>query len=205
MQTDADNIIGLYRRHARTWANLRGSQLRERKWLGKFMALLPPNPSILDLGCGSGDPIARHFVQKGSALTGVDASPELIDIARAHLPMAHWVVSDMRALNLETKFNGLLAWHSMFHLTPQDQRKLFRVFERHAAAGAALMFTAGPAAGVSMGVFEGEPLYHASLDPQDYRALLDQHGFRLVDYVIEDPACDGCTVWLAQYHPADPA
>ena len=66
------------------------------------------------------------------------------------------------------------------------------------APGAALMFTSGPRAGVAMGTFEGEPLYHASLDPDDTRALLAANGFALVTHVPEDPACGGHTVWLAR-------
>jgi hypothetical protein len=60
------------------------------------------------------------------------------------------------------------------------------------------MFTSGPRAGVAMGTYEGEPLYHASLDPQEYRALLDEHGFEVVSYVPEDRACGGHTIWLAR-------
>jgi hypothetical protein len=49
-----------------------------------------------------------------------------------------------------------------------------------------------------MGQLRGEPLYHASLDPNEYRALLDAHGFDVVAHVIEDSTCGGRTVWLAQ-------
>ena len=75
---------------------------------------------------------------------------------------------------------------------------MFAVFREHAAPSAALMFTSGRAHGEAIGEFEGEPLYHASLDPDEYRALFDQHGFRVVRHVAEDPACNGHTVWLAQ-------
>ncbi|MNL50284.1 hypothetical protein D3C87_1732870 [compost metagenome] len=75
---------------------------------------------------------------------------------------------------------------------------MFARFGAHAEPGATLMFTSGSAAGVAVGTFEGEPLYHASLDPQDYRDLLGEHGFDVVSHVTEDPACGGATVWLAR-------
>ena len=56
----------------------------------------------------------------------------------------------------------------------------------------------GPRAGEVIGAFEGEPLYHASLAPEEYRALLAQHGFGVVSYDEEAPACGGHTIWLAQ-------
>ena len=51
---------------------------------------------------------------------------------------------------------------------------------------------------VLSGYIEGEPLYHASLDPAEYRRLLDQNGFEVIDMVAEDPTCGGRTVWLAR-------
>jgi hypothetical protein len=60
------------------------------------------------------------------------------------------------------------------------------------------MFTTGTHAGEAIGTFKGEPLYHASLDPDEYRELLDQHGFDVVSHVAHDPGCGGRTIWLAQ-------
>jgi len=64
---------------------------------------------------------------------------------------------------------------------------------------AALMFTSGPAVGEAIGQWQGEPLYHASLDPAEYRTLLDAHGFRVLHHHPEDPDCGGHTVWLARF------
>ena len=75
---------------------------------------------------------------------------------------------------------------------------MFAVFRRHAAPAAALMFTSGPAAGEAVGAYGGEPLYHASLDPAEYRALLGANGFIVQAHASQDPACGGRTVWLAQ-------
>ena len=75
---------------------------------------------------------------------------------------------------------------------------MFPIFREHAASNAALMFTSGPSDGVAMGTYGGEPLYHASLSSDAYRALLDEHGFDVVDNVSEDAAAGGHTIWLAQ-------
>jgi len=202
MSSEADQIIGIYRRHAVSWARRRGSQRRgtrlpEKKWLDKFLALLPPGPSVLDIGCGSGEPIGRYLLETGCQLTGIDTSPELLEFAKKHSPDGVWIVSDMRDIRLDQKFHGILAWDSTFHLTHADQRQMFQVFEQITENGAALMFTSGPSHGVSIGELEGEPLYHASLDSGEYRSLLSDHGFEVVDHVVEDPECGLHTVWLA--------
>ncbi|WP_227268359.1 class I SAM-dependent DNA methyltransferase [Roseobacter weihaiensis] len=199
MSAHANQIIDLYRRHAREWTARRRSGFQEKKWVDPFIALLPEMPSVLDIGCGSGEPIGRYLFDRGCAVTGIDASPELIEIARENNAEATWRVSDMRSLGLEARFDGILAWNSTFHLTPDDQRKMFHIFARHAANGAALMFTSGPSCGEVVGAFEGEPLYHASLDPDEYRALLNQYGFEILQHVVEDPDCGLQTVWLARF------
>ncbi len=104
----------------------------------------------------------------------------------------------MRQLVLDRRFDGILAWDSFFHLTPKDQRAMFPVFAAHAARGAALMFTSGPSFGEAIGVYQGEPLYHASLDPAEYRDLLSANGFEVVAYAPEDQSCSGHTIWLAR-------
>lgn len=194
----AASIIGLYRRHATAWAKARGTRLIERTWLNRFAALLPAGGSILDIGCGTGEPIARYLASRGFRIIGVDSAPEMVALFRAHLPAATAHVADMRQLDLGETFDGLIAWDSFFHLAPDDQRAMMPLFRNHAAPGAALMFTSGPADGEAIGTLEGEPLYHASLDPEEYRELLGDCGFEVVRHVAEDPDCGSHTVWLAR-------
>ncbi|WP_349539239.1 class I SAM-dependent methyltransferase [Bradyrhizobium sp. AS23.2] len=170
----------------------------ERKWLDRFVAQLPSKPNVLDIGCGPGEPIARYLLERGGAVTGIDAAPEMIEIAKGHFPDATWLVSDMRSLSLNATFDGLLAWNSFFHLSPADQRQMFPIFRRHAVGGAALMFTSGPSFGEAMGTFQGEALYHSSLDGTEYRQLLDSNGFDVVEHEVEDPECGRHTVWIGR-------
>ncbi len=202
MSTDAERIVDIYERHADAWveARLRESSLYEREWLDRFCALVPPGGSVLDLGCGAGEPIARYVSECGCAVTGVDSSPAMIAKFRARLPGQQALVSDMRTLSLGRLFHGILAWDSFFHLSHEDQRRMFPIFRAHAAPHAALMFTSGPAHGEAIGRLEGEPLYHASLDAAEYRNLLEAAGFGVVANVAEDKTCGGRTVWLAQFH-----
>ena len=60
------------------------------------------------------------------------------------------------------------------------------------------MFTTGPDEGESIGSYCGEPLYHASLSPAEYRSRLAEHGFEVVLHVVDDADCGNHTVWLAR-------
>lgn len=201
MTPDAERIIEIYERHADAWvdARLRESSLYERGWLDRFCALVLPGGSVLDVGCGAGEPIARYVCERGYAVTGVDSSLAMTAKFRARLPGHQTIVSDMRNLSLERRFHGILAWDSFFHLNHEDQRRMFPIFRAHAAPGAALMFTSGPAHGEVIGRLEGEPLYHASLDAAEYRKLLKDEGFSVIATLSEDETCAGRTVWLARF------
>ena len=153
---------------------------------------------VLDLGCGPGQPMAAYLVANGLDVCGVDSSPTMIAMARHNLPGRDFIVADMRTLNLGRHFAGILAWDSFFHLTPDDQRRMFPIFRDHAKPGAPLMFTSGPRHGEAIGHLRGEPLYHASLAPEAYRTLLAAHGFAVIAERMEDPDCGGHSVWLAR-------
>jgi 2-polyprenyl-3-methyl-5-hydroxy-6-metoxy-1,4-benzoquinol methylase len=196
---EAARIIDLYQRKARDWIESRArTRLFEKPWLDRFRALLPTAAPILDMGCGSAEPMARYLIGLGYPIVGVDSSPTMIDVCRRHFSTQEWIVADMRKLALQRKFSGILVWDSFFHLCHDDQRNMFPVFCEHASPQAALMFTSGPVHGEAIGSFGGEPLYHASLDAAEYRSLLDQNGFHVVSHVVEDPDCGGHTIWLAQ-------
>jgi trans-aconitate methyltransferase len=128
----------------------------------------------------------------------VDSAPAMIGRCKQRFPNETWLVADMRSLTLDRTFDGILAWDSFFHLRPDDQRKMFPIFRSHAAPKAALMINTGPQAGEATGSYHGEPLYHASLAPSEYRQLLAENGFEVVSHVAEEPASGGRTIWLAQ-------
>jgi trans-aconitate methyltransferase len=174
-------------------------RLVERDWLDRFVALLPPeHPAVLDIGCGTGVPIAQYLIEQGCHVSGVDSSSAMIAMCAGRFPDHRWDVADMRTLDLHRRFGGIVAWDSFFHLSAADQRRMFPIFRRQAAPRAALMFTGGPSAGERIGSYRDERLYHASLDGAEYRELLADNGFEVVAHVADDPGCGMHTVWLAR-------
>jgi SAM-dependent methyltransferase len=200
----SDKIIDLYERRARDWVGDRSRQkvLFEKTWLDHFAVLAPAGGTILDLGCGSAKPMAAYVLAQGFDLCGVDSSPTMISLCRENFPDRQWIVADMRTLDLHRRFDGVMAWDSFFHLNYDDQRRMFPIFRAHAKPGAPLLFTSGPRHGEAIGTFRGEPLYHASLAPDEYRSLLAANDFTVVMERMEDPECGGHSVWLARRNKA---
>lgn len=195
----ADRVVGLYQDGAEGWIADRGPSLyagpngpNEPEWLDRFVAGLPPGASILDVGCGSGWPMGAALLERGFRVVGRDSSPALIAHARQTLPAGVWETADMRNPPPVGMFDGVLAWHSLFHLTPEAQMRVLPGLADQVGPGGRLMFTSGPAHGETIGEWRGEPLYHGSLDPAAYRALLVGAGLS----VEGDGAETG--VWLAR-------
>lgn len=191
----AADIVDLYDRRAPDWAADRGPAPNgdDRTWLDRFTARLRPGDAVLDAGCGSGRPMAAALLEQGFHVTGVDSSARLIAHAAAGLPDGRFVQADMRTLDLGETFAGILAWHSLFHLSPDDQRIALPRLLAHAAPRATVMFTSGHYEGFLVGSWRGEPLYHGSLGPEEYQSILTSQGFSVESAAR---AQDG-SAWLA--------
>ena len=86
----AADIVDLYDRRAADWIADRGHALTEPDtvWLDRFTAGLKPGDTVLDVGCGSGRPLAAALLEGGFRVTGVDSSARLIAHAERDLPPA---------------------------------------------------------------------------------------------------------------------
>jgi len=188
--------ISVYEENANAWDQQRPTVFFEKMWVDRFIGCLPPGSSVLDVGCGAGVPITRYLMQQGFQLTGIDASPRMIEIARSRLD-CDLVVMDMRSLNLDSSYDGILSWDAFFHLSPGEQRSTMRLFCQHLNPGGSLLLTIGDVAGEVLGTVNGEQVYHSSLDPSEYEEFLEGAGFSDVAITLNDEACGDHSVLLA--------
>ena len=206
MDHAASRIVAHYERHAVSWdADRRIAAWIDKPCIERFLSFLPRDATVVDLGCGGVVPVALHMVAHGLHVTGVDSSPTLISLCRTRMPEQEWIVGDMRSLDLGRRFGAILGWDSFFHLRHDEQRKMFPIFAAHSAAHGILMFNAGLSRGEAVGSYRGDPVYHASLNPSEYEALLAGVGFELIEHSINNPARGGRIFWLARaVHPGKP-
>jgi SAM-dependent methyltransferase len=99
---------------------------------------LEANGPVLELGCGSGR-ILTPISRAGVDITGLDASPAMLDICRARLRdeglSAHTVLGDMRHFDLQRKFALITIPFRPFQhlLDPPDQMACLESVRRHLA------------------------------------------------------------------------
>lgn len=195
---DKEKIYESYEKIVDWFDDARTKTLMESEYLNLIVNSIPVGGLILDLGCGTGEPIAQFFIRKGFKITGVDGSKNMIELCKKRFPGEHWIVSDMREINLQQKFDAILAWHSFFHLGHDDQRKMFKIFETHIQLNGILAFTSGEEEGEVWSDNGGQELYHASLSTNEYERLLEAASFQVLIHKIRDPQCGDATVWIAR-------
>lgn len=192
-------IPEIYQENAQAWDQSRAkSSFFEKPYMEQLCRQLSVGDEVLDIGCGSGQPIAEFFIKRGMKVTGVDIASNMIAIASNKYPQATWAVADMRYLNLDHQYAALIAWDSFFHLNHEEQEKMFPIFKRHLKPGGYLIFTSGPERGIAIGDLNGHALFHSSLNPDEYRKLLHDNGLDEISYSPNNPDCGGHTIWVCQ-------
>ncbi len=100
----------------------------------------PDASSLLELGCGSGQVLAG--MPQALSLTGVDRSPQMLARARARVPRARLIESDMTELRLDEHFDAVICvFDTLNHLTDFGRwRALFACAAAHLRDGGLFAF-----------------------------------------------------------------
>lgn len=100
---------------------------------------LEPGMDVLDLACGHGR-IANRLAARGAVVTGLDASPLFLDLARrdarARGVDVEYVEGDMRELPWSERFDRIVCWFTSFGYFDDDgNRRVLREAQRAVRAG----------------------------------------------------------------------
>jgi 2-polyprenyl-3-methyl-5-hydroxy-6-metoxy-1,4-benzoquinol methylase len=121
------------------------------------------SPVLLDIGCGTGIPLTKQLVKSGFQVIGVDISTEMIEKARRNVHEATFITGDIVSLVINRKFDGVLAWDSLFHLPLENQEKTIRRIIKMLNNDGILMFTTGGQAGELVSSMFDTEFYYSSL------------------------------------------
>ncbi len=176
----------------------RSKDLKMEKFYLNFIKNRIPAGTVLDIGCGAGEPLAKFFIENGYQVTGIDASKKMISLCKQRFPTERWILADMRTLNLPEQFNIVIAWHSFFHLPHEDQRNTLKLLTSYIKPEGLFIFTAGPEYSEVWSENGGYNLYHASLSSEEYEKILLENNLKVMIHKIKDPDCGKATVWITQ-------
>lgn len=98
------------------FSEMRDSFNTEKKYIDLMIDHLQPGANILDVGCGSGFPIASYLIDRGFQVTGVDSSKELLKIASQKCPAMKSILGDVRSVTINQQFDAIIEWWCLFHI-----------------------------------------------------------------------------------------
>ena len=169
---------GSYNAIVKDWDAARsGLFSHEPPFLKLLTANIRPPTRILDLGCGTGRPVAEFLLQQGYSVTGVDQAENLLALAKERLPKGRWLLSQMEHFEPDEEYDGAVLWDSLFHIPREHHESILRKVVGSLRRRSRLILTSGgsdhPPFTDSM---YGQWFYYDSHAPTEIVAILKSVG-----------------------------
>ncbi len=119
---------------------------RESTFLDALLEGLEPPAHVLDLGCGSGRPLAEAILARGHRVTGVDQAKALLALARRRYSNARWITCAIESFVAAGRFDAIVCWDVLFHIPRASHASLLDRMIGMLAPGGRLMLTVGGSA-----------------------------------------------------------
>jgi ubiquinone/menaquinone biosynthesis C-methylase UbiE len=165
----------------RSWAE--SVRVRERQHYTQLVVQqLEPGSRVLDLGCGPGGSTTRALAGR-FRLTGVDLSWRNLQLARAALPAACFIQSDMTMVQFRAGcFDGVAAFYSLIHVPRDEQSSVVSSIAGWLRPGGLLVLSLGTGnhAADADDNWLGLPMFWSSYDQRTYRQMIERAGFHVV-------------------------
>jgi SAM-dependent methyltransferase len=169
-----------------------GCEAKYGRWLAEIAERMPAAAAVLDLGCGSGLPVARHLTSAGCHVTGVDISEVQIRRARELVPAAEFLQADIGAVAFEPEtFDAVVSFFALIHLPLEDQPRVLSRIADWLRPGGLLVATTGYSAwtGYEENWLDGgAPMWWSHADAATYRSWIAEAGLAVEreEFVPED-------------------
>lgn len=100
---------------------------------------LPPDPDVVDLGCGDG---ARTLANLPDGAVGLDISRRGLELATEVVDRSPLVQGDMASLPFVAGiFDAVTAYHAVFHLPREEHPGVYEEFYRVLRSGGVVLMT----------------------------------------------------------------
>lgn len=136
---DRNEIRRAWDEVAETYAQRRDPGGSDAALIDDLLADLPPEPTVLDVGCGDG---ARTLANLPAGSVGLDFSRRGLELAAETVPGARLVQGDMTSLPIADKsVDAVTAYHAVFHVPSDSQPAVYREFARVLRPGGMVLLT----------------------------------------------------------------
>lgn len=168
----------------------RPGQIAAGEWLVDRLSGLGYQPTVLDVGCGTGRPTAEQLTAAGATVVGIDTSPVMLDLARENVPDAIFVERDLNDLDgLHApghRFDAATAFFSLLVLHRADVGPALDAIRHVLKPGG--LFALGMVEGDSdylLREFLGTQVPLTAYPREQLVELLAEHGFTVLELTAE--------------------
>ncbi|MET7655653.1 class I SAM-dependent methyltransferase [Streptomyces sp. NPDC005486] len=157
-----------------------GAETKYQSLLGDLCRRIPAGGTVLDLGCGSGVPVARTLAGAGYQVTGVDISEVQIRRARERVAQAEFIRVDATAATFgAASFDAVVSLFTLIHIPLAEQPPLLGKIARWLRPGG--WFVAATGHGEWTGTEEnwlggGAPMWWSHADAATNREWINEAG-----------------------------
>lgn len=165
-------------RYEQAFEGLAGQRAALR-WL---TARLPRGARVLDVGSGTGRPVAEELVRAGCEVTGIDVSPAMVELARTQVPEARFELADVRTYEAPPyAFDAVCAFFPLLIMSRAEvESALDRMCGWLAPGGHLIMATVpGDYSDVDL-TWMGHRVTVSSLTPDEYERRLEAQGLEIL-------------------------
>lgn len=172
--------------------------------------LILPQSTVLDLGCGTGLPVAKFFTERGYDVTGIDLSDRMIQLAKKNVP--HAVFYNENIVNADLSGNSvtlIVSFYCLFHLRQEQQKEIFHKIMHWLKSGGYAYFTLATKEYTGHEDFEGTIHFENNILPYshysqaEYAKIFQDIGATLVS--MEKHTIGGETMlWVLLKKPDNP-
>jgi SAM-dependent methyltransferase len=181
-----------YNNIAQEWALARAEFYgRERDYLDMLLSGLPQGSFLLDLGCGTGRPMAEYAISRGYRVIGIDQAERLLAQAKAAFPNEEWVLSSIENYGFQHRYASAVLWDSLFHIERERHATILKRVVEGLPVGGRLMLTVGGSQHPPFtDVMFGQEFFYDSNCPEETERILRDLGCRIVlGEFMNQPTC----------------
>jgi ubiquinone/menaquinone biosynthesis C-methylase UbiE len=143
-----------------------------------FTSLLPANGRVLDVGSGTGIPIARHLAQAGFEVVGIDFSKTMVTAARGNVPDATFQQMNMTAIDLPSEsFDGVISTYAIIHVPREMHAGIFRSFHSILKSRGVMLVSVASWAWEEFAEYMGVEMFWSHFGPDKTQSLITEAGF----------------------------
>lgn len=177
------------------WANIRRElPPKDKALFDFFIANLPKQAKVLDLGCGSGVPIAKLLDMQGFQVTGIDRSEKLLKKAKENVPRASFYKKDIEDYKINNIYDGIVLWDILFHLPRQEHQPILeKIYNSLSSNGLVILSSGGSEENLPpfTDFMFGVEFFYDSYPIKEFISLCKNIGFNLTKYeLVNEPDGD---------------